>query len=235
MTQQVALLSARTTDDMVSEINTFFAAQPLTLVVQELTILAHDLARFTGIEYRCEIAYDDTAGTALASPLTVEAYVDNQLPVLEQDVNAAIAAAPSEMWYPLPLMVADSARRLNQNVAWFLRNPSPTAAENIQQGSEASPKITSIVAADSPYTATAGETIFCNATAGAITVNYPPAAAFGAAEISVIKTDASANAVTLDPNGAETINGAASDSLAAQYNAITAISNGVALFIKSEM
>lgn len=235
MTQQVALLSARTTSDLVSAINAFFAGEALTLVVQEITITAHDLARFTGIEYRCEIVYDDATGSALAAPFTVVAYVNDQLPALQQAVNAAIAGAPTELWYPLPLIVEDSVRRLNANVVWFLRNADAQAIDNITKGPAVVPRTVAIVAADSPYTATAGETIFCDATAGGIAVNYPPAADFGSAEISVIKTDVSANAITLTPDGAETINGAASDSLAAQYNAITAISNGVALFIKSEM
>jgi len=43
---------------------------------------------------------------------------------------------------------------------------------------------------------------------------------------TIKKTDASANAVTVDGNGAETIDGSTTVSLAAQWDFITVVSNG---------
>lgn len=75
------------------------------------------------------------------------------------------------------------------------------------------------------YTAVPGDVIPCDATGGAFTVNLP--AASGVVQsISIKKTDASINAVTIDGNGAETIDGAATRLLSTQYEAVTLWSNG---------
>lgn len=69
-------------------------------------------------------------------------------------------------------------------------------------------------------------TIFANATSNAITVNLPSAASHAGRVFAVVKTDASANAVTLDPNASETINGAATLALPAQWDRCQIQSNG---------
>jgi hypothetical protein len=75
------------------------------------------------------------------------------------------------------------------------------------------------------YTAVPGDIIPCDATGGAFTVNLP--AASGVVQsISIKKTDASINAITIDGNGAETIDGAATRLLSTQYEAVTLWSNG---------
>ncbi|HSC14498.1 MAG TPA: hypothetical protein VLI71_05235, partial [Gammaproteobacteria bacterium] len=56
-------------------------------------------------------------------------------------------------------------------------------------------------------------------------------ASFPNLKLTVKKIDATANAVTIDGDGAETIDGAATQSLPAQWNAKTVQSNGVAWFI----
>lgn len=62
---------------------------------------------------------------------------------------------------------------------------------------------------DSPYDMSVNETvILADATGGAITVNLPPAASAAGKIITVKKTGTGINAVTLDPDGAEQINGA---------------------------
>lgn len=47
----------------------------------------------------------------------------------------------------------------------------------------------------------------CNAAAGAIVVSLPPVAARFGESFEIRKNDSSDNAVTIDPDGAETING----------------------------
>ena len=75
------------------------------------------------------------------------------------------------------------------------------------------------------YTAVPGDVIPCDATGGAFTVNLP--AASGVVQsISIKKTDASINAVTIDGNASETIDGATTRLLSTQYEAVTLWSNG---------
>lgn len=68
--------------------------------------------------------------------------------------------------------------------------------------------------------------IRCDCTAGAITVNLPAAASSAGRVLAVKKVDASANGVTLDGNGAELIDGAATLAWATQYQSYTVICDG---------
>lgn len=72
-------------------------------------------------------------------------------------------------------------------------------------------------------------------TASSTIVASLPAAASGDAAlgrtVTIVKIDAGAGSVTLDPNASETINGSATVSLASQYNYRTLISNGGAEWI----
>lgn len=68
--------------------------------------------------------------------------------------------------------------------------------------------------------------LLVNATAGAVTVNLPAAANSNGVYLIVKKTDASVNAVTVDANGAETIDGAATQVITAQYDAVTVFCDG---------
>lgn len=64
-----------------------------------------------------------------------------------------------------------------------------------------------------------------DATDGAVTVSLPSAAP-NPVSYTIIKADDSANAVTIDPAGSETINGAATRDLSTQWEAITVWSDG---------
>lgn len=67
----------------------------------------------------------------------------------------------------------------------------------------------------------------CNSTTtGAMTANLPTAAGITGRVYTVKKIDASANAVTLDGDGTETIDGAATFALATQWKSVTIISTG---------
>ncbi len=65
-----------------------------------------------------------------------------------------------------------------------------------------------------------------NATGGAVTATLRPAADSQYHVFSFIKTDSSANAVTIDAYGSETINGALTIALTAQYEGVTIVCNG---------
>lgn len=72
---------------------------------------------------------------------------------------------------------------------------------------------------------------FCNATGGAFTITLPTAAGRIGQMFFFKKIDASANAITIARSGAETIDGATSQSLSTQYQAITVVSDGTNWYI----
>ena len=70
-----------------------------------------------------------------------------------------------------------------------------------------------------------------NATGGAFTVTLPTAATSTNLRYTVKKIDSSANAVTIQGNGAETIDGSNTQTLAAQWQALTMVSNGTSWIV----
>lgn len=96
---------------------------------------------------------------------------------------------------------------------------------NIQQNS-------SVVSKSTTYTANINEMVLCDASGGAFTVTLPTAASASGKEVTVKKTDASANAVTVDGNGSETIDGALTSALSSQWDSVVVVSNGSNWFIK---
>lgn len=75
--------------------------------------------------------------------------------------------------------------------------------------------------------------IFVNSSGGAFTLTLPPANQMGLGSwFWFVKTDVSVNAITLDGNGAETINGALTNvQLDAQYDFMIIICDGSNWFI----
>jgi hypothetical protein len=80
-----------------------------------------------------------------------------------------------------------------------------------------------VVTVTSNYTASNGDVVLADASAGAITVTLPTPTA--GAVINVKKIDSSANAVTIDGAGA-TIDGQASIQITTQYESYTLVSDG---------
>lgn len=77
------------------------------------------------------------------------------------------------------------------------------------------------------YTATDSDTvILCDAAAGALAITLPTAVGRTGKVFYVKKIDATANPVTVDGDGAETIDGATTQVISTQYNAIKIISGG---------
>lgn len=70
------------------------------------------------------------------------------------------------------------------------------------------------------------QVIYANAAGGPITLTLPDPAAFQFNTLIVQKTDATANAVTISPFAAETINGATSFSIPDQYDSGSFYSDG---------
>lgn len=80
-----------------------------------------------------------------------------------------------------------------------------------------------ITSVSADYSAAAERVILVDATGGPITVTLPALLGMDGRLYSVKKTDASANAVTVDGNSSDTIDGAATSSLASQYDSITVV------------
>jgi hypothetical protein len=74
---------------------------------------------------------------------------------------------------------------------------------------------------DSPYplVASVTQTVLADASGGPVTVSLPAAGSSGL-DVSVKKVDASGNAVTVDGDGAETVDGAATLALSSQYESV---------------
>lgn len=68
-----------------------------------------------------------------------------------------------------------------------------------------------------------GFILMVDASGGAVTVQLPAVASSFGRLLIIKKTDASVNAVTVDPNGAETIDGAASFSLPTQHDVVVIV------------
>jgi hypothetical protein len=72
------------------------------------------------------------------------------------------------------------------------------------------------------YTATGDETIIpCDASSAAFTVTLPAASTMTGKQLKIIKTDSTLNAVTIDGNASETINGATTTTINTQYECLT--------------
>ena len=81
--------------------------------------------------------------------------------------------------------------------------------------------------ADTGYTLIGSDyAVLGNAVGGAITLNLPTAVGISGKIYVIKKIDASGNAITVDADGAETIDGALTFSIPGQYDSYTIISDG---------
>lgn len=74
--------------------------------------------------------------------------------------------------------------------------------------------------------------VSADASGGAFTITLPPASGLAGTEYFVVKADDSANAVTIDGDGTETINGALTKVLSAQYAGCTLVCDGSGWLVK---
>lgn len=85
---------------------------------------------------------------------------------------------------------------------------------------------TEAIVTTSPFNATTENVLLVNATGGARLVNLAPAASRAQKLLFIKKTDATSNGVTVDANGAETIDGATTRTLALQNDFLILYSDG---------
>ena len=85
----------------------------------------------------------------------------------------------------------------------------------------------SVVSKTTTYTATSDDdVIFCSSSGAAFTVTLPAASGIGGKVLTLKKIDSSFNAVTIDGNGAETIDGSATTTLSTQHETLMLICDG---------
>lgn len=129
-----------------------------------------------------------------------------------QTINGALTLALSTQW---------SGVTLESDGANWVAATSGSSGGAVTQG------IKTITVADTPYAVGATDAvILVDTTGGAVTVNLPAAAVAGRT-LTIKKVSSDVNAVTLDGNGAETIDGQTTQLLTAQYMSLTIISDGV--------
>lgn len=83
-----------------------------------------------------------------------------------------------------------------------------------------------ITVADSPYSPERETIILADASGGNITINLPAAANDPGRMLGFIKTDASENAVTVDGDGVELVNGALTQSTTTQFQKMFLLCDG---------
>ena len=86
-----------------------------------------------------------------------------------------------------------------------------------------------VVTKASDYAASSGDYVLVDASSGNITITLPEPSK--ATQVDVKKIDSSTNAVTVEPNGSETIDGSSSKTIDTQYESYTFISDGTNWYI----
>lgn len=116
----------------------------------------------------------------------------------------------------------DEKVRINHNGRVGIAETTPTSMLHVK-GSIA----TAITTKTAAYTLLITDSvILANATSAAFTLTLPSAVGIEGRQYTLKKIDSSANAVTVDANGTQTIDGALTFSLATQYQSITIVSDG---------
>lgn len=133
-------------------------------------------------------------------------------------------------------VTADAAGRFgdiflqDQDYKVILKTSAGVTKWTAEQVRAAQPIPTSVIPVTTTYTVAAsdnGRLIEADATSGAFTITLPAAATAGNGfEISIKKVDSSSNAVTVDADGSETIDGNTSTSLPNQFDVVSIRSNG---------
>jgi hypothetical protein len=111
------------------------------------------------------------------------------------------------------------------NIPWFYSGSSTSWFTSNGTASLSLPN--NITTKTANYTAlTTDNIILCDATSGAFTITLYPASGNAGRKLTIIKTDTSTNAITIDANGSETINGALTQSLNSQHSTLTLVCDG---------
>lgn len=87
--------------------------------------------------------------------------------------------------------------------------------------------LTTVVFADSPYTVLeTDQCLIVNGAGGAITIALPPVATFVNRSLYVFAKSVAGGNITINPDGSENVNGAATKVLSSAYTSTRLVSNG---------
>lgn len=139
---------------------------------------------------------------------------------IEVVTTLPVDLSPYTNGYPV-LLTTDSR-------VYIARTDYATPSWDVVFGAEVNPTIRSVAAAYTVLATDEHPIVIADATTATFAVTLPAASA--GSLVTVKKVDASANAVTVETPGAETIDGAANASLATQYEVVRLVSNGTNWF-----
>jgi hypothetical protein len=132
MARSVKLFSSDSASGLESDLTAFLATLPLAnQTIHGLHFEVVDRQRYTGVEYTCMLVYDDTAGAAIANPFTAEVYSESTLSDLQDAIDAAVAAAPAELFVPVKVVRRSGPASLVGYQVWMLRNALLAADANV--------------------------------------------------------------------------------------------------------
>lgn len=161
----------------------------------------------------------EAAGTAVAAAMEANAAVARMQELLDR---APTVAAPIEQPQTPPATEIGPLLRAVEDL-----QATPVQQEHVVAGQYLA--VRTITVTGSP---TADDClILVDAAGGAVSVNLPPVASSARRVLTVKKIDASGNAVTIDADGGELIDGLTTQPLAAQYDALTIQCDGAAWWI----
>jgi hypothetical protein len=156
-----------------------------------------------------------TTGTQTATNKTLNSAVLNT-PTIDVAVFTGQSVTPSLPGAGNGKLYFDSSGRL------YKVNSSGTTELGLTGAS-----LLNVTSKTANYTATSSDDlILCNASGGAFTITLPAAASNTGKVVLIKKTDSSVNAVTVDGNASETIDGTTTRTLGAQYATLEIVSDG---------
>lgn len=154
--------------------------------------------------------------------------------------NALTGADPKSLYIPLNAGRRVGARKNKDQGSYLQERPADqveagTWIQARQNDGTIVPAAFTSVTAAADVQLNAAHTIYlADTSGGAYTLTLPPAADSTGRFLTVKKTDVAANAVTLDGNASETIDGAATNNtIDAQFDVMTIVSDGTEWHIVS--
>lgn len=164
------------------------------------------------------VGWSTNLSSGRAIPAQVAAIVDG---------TVASGSIPTKLAFITGSSAGTRVEGLNVSSSQNVYAGGSTAAHSKLQSAGAI--ATPYAAKTAAYTLTATDSVIAaDATGGAFTLTLPTAVGITGREYKIMRTNSGANAVTIDGNGAETINGAATYSLSAQWQGVTLVSTGAA-------
>lgn len=211
----IPVFRSRTTLDLVEGRSNLTTADRLVLVSSSGVV-----KQLGSLGTTTTVLHGNAAGSPSFGAVSLTADVTGTLPVANGGTGSTSFTVGSIVFSNGTILTQDNAGLFYDDATDRLGVGTITPKSTLESGGSFGLKVKSIVVGDSPYTAASETVILANATGGNITVNLPALSGVAGRIYNVKKTDSSANTVTLDGSGAETIDGAATQVLTTQYQSL---------------